>query len=870
MTLPVNKRALDDPYEPSAKRARRDTQQQSPLFNLVEDLFQHIFKTFNYRDLLNFERTSKESNRLTKSSWIRLRDKSSFNLSCLEEDECREKWQYIIPTALQYYVDQRYQTERGTYQRYRGLMQKFPPLGASLWAHLSYQCPTLRSNFQEQFENYTFQEMDLKGGDFLLQGLHRTNLEENSLKLFKEAILAGVNKVSYLAFEFFGYDNEDLFYELGCYEIQNGTPTSLSYRPIPEIMYARGDRSYPVMVGICHFTSTTEYALDEALNAAKKSPDFTLLYAIFLKAENEPTPSDQVEWVYDKLMADHASRLDNSELFNIHLFYLFLGKMEKAKAGYKKVERMEIRFNDWEKAQAIYENILRNTPLSITPIWLLTSAVEVYWSNGKDGESTKDILEEIRHRCIQEENSNELREFLILMPFNFPMALSEKFVQPLAALFRQAFEKIASPTPSPQLIAKCALVNVMEGNWQAADTHFQLAIHAFKDQVPAKLYRYAFYTKLLLEQWEGAKSLFYEKVIVMHKDSDSREIDSMQNLISIHFKERERPLPIWVLISFLEMRPFLNSQHTLLDTILARCQNEILDKDDCLAASELAYLIEGCFNYLGYWKKSKVACTQKWEQLADLYSQWITSQTNASQKLLASAGFVESQLGHFEKADDYYNQVVKPYGTQLPPLPISMERVRVKAGLKQWGEADALTKTAGLDREKNLPVRILEAIAEVQFQLKQYTAAEMTYGKFIWLVNSPKENEFNGPHNQAKLAFIKCQLGKYNQAEEYLENIVNRYKDIDNVDWQLLENVCSLLMDNYGDALPPEFLANTAFVKHKLGKLADAKRFYQQALTLLNESLSKSNGQSVRFPISTITTKLQEIEEEITTTETSG
>ncbi|MBA3603073.1 MAG: hypothetical protein H0W50_05410 [Parachlamydiaceae bacterium] len=195
-----------------------------------KELIQKILSYLQFEDILKFETLASNYKYLTDINWKYLKSTKFFNFDwsdCIKElhpaKDC-----FLLSKAIHAYIHHRSkhgsnQLSQKIYQRFEGLMRRFPSFGACLWYDIKTICPTLQSPLSEKFNedlvvfDKAIKDYPLYGGDFLLGGLYKAascnrkapdKISVNKMGeifiLFKKAIELKASCASYFAVKTLG------------------------------------------------------------------------------------------------------------------------------------------------------------------------------------------------------------------------------------------------------------------------------------------------------------------------------------------------------------------------------------------------------------------------------------------------------------------------------------------------------------------------------------------------------------------------------------------------------------------------------------------------------------------------------------------
>lgn len=102
--------------------------------NRIQAVFSHVCLFLKREEMISFDSSCKQLEKLTDLSWKDLRKKDYFNFDWADcnQEKCYNKWNYALGAALVLYIDKRKDSVSKKEGLFKGLMNRFPHFGCFL------------------------------------------------------------------------------------------------------------------------------------------------------------------------------------------------------------------------------------------------------------------------------------------------------------------------------------------------------------------------------------------------------------------------------------------------------------------------------------------------------------------------------------------------------------------------------------------------------------------------------------------------------------------------------------------------------------------------------------------------------------------
>ena len=820
---------------PPSKKAKLEPH---PFDSLVVDVFNDIFKTFDHRELLLFEQTSKKAIQFTHVRWKSLNADYSqdFQLTCLEGHTYKEKWQYITKKIVWEKIESRNVWQ--SYQRLKGIMLKIPPLGAAIWSYLKAHSFSFRSIHHKQFEKYTFEKTGAKSGDLALEALAKRSPELLSL-----ALQAGAKGVSKLASKIFPKDNFAL--ALARQEIAKGDYSGYLTPETALQMYIAGARSSLILTTVYSLQSIQQR--DQLIDELLTCDDLSFYYLKKLVDEAlsqyQKGNLSRAEALYDKCLSKaNDNTLIARICFEAHGVQLQLLQWEKAETFYRKAAQLSAE-NSWQIVRSTYQMVVdQENP----PLWVLTNSLKYLEHNNTVVLQGANLASQL----MASESEGSCQEVVKFLKKVIPKSLpTDKKTQELIwALYYKVVEK---GHDTDNLYLKVAVFFYRTEDFYKADSLLNEAIALSGNNVSQKVYSYALGCKLMLGAWEEAKAL-RNKIIWDNTDySFIAAMDDIYEEVEAFHKEN---IPHWFALCTIRLR-LARADHDLdklCEEILVQLEKALTSTSDydevCQGAIDLCWSMDENYTINNIMLNvSHFFDLESWQGLEACFSRLLPFLKNPPADFYAYFAFVHLHLDQLEQANSLFEKAVTLYGDKVPPK-VAQRFFLVKCNLNQWENADNYYKEVASKYPWTLELQALYFnLGRVKLAFGQWEDSERFYGKYL----KQRIHERRPSQLWIDLPHVKCKLKKHNQAEECLSSVIYQEDALQLEDWPKASILYEEILAHYDDWIPGEVYINAAHVNFKAGNLERAKIYYNKARTVLQEGfallLESKNTHSPKF-----------------------
>lgn len=563
---------LEDERAP--KKFRMDEESRNETLTLSgislgKDLIQKILSYLPFRELLTFEGVSSPCQQYTERRWKELvvEERLDFDWAKRTRATDSAKYRYILGKALLQYAEdiskvreerditpeaakERYQ---GIYNRFEGLMVRFPAFGTFLWNDLSQRSnKPLISQFQKIFLQPEFKGPYETGGELLLRGLSQVRvliaLGHQALPLIQiaenfqtltRAIQKNATCASFLVVKLYPNVTDDVCVNLSISSIGKnndcrGLDQLLSIRPtlihrllerkslFPPVLTALGmDDEYPI--------EDREHFLACAIRGYEDHvPVKTLVAAAEVKLELEKW--NDAAMLYTKAITAYGDHVPPEVLNGAGVAYLSLQQWEKgaevctkAITAYGDHIPREVLFNaglaylslkQWEKSAEIYTKAITAYGDHITPE-ILGNAGAAFFELKQWDKAVEYFAAAITAY------GDEIPPLETLAYAAYAYYHLEQW-EKAEEIFTKFFTALKDNIPSGYL-HDAAIVNCCLEKWEKAAELFTNFFTFWEDNVTPSTLKYAANAYLQVEQWEKAVE-FYAKAITAYGDHVPPEV----------------------------------------------------------------------------------------------------------------------------------------------------------------------------------------------------------------------------------------------------------------------------------------------------------------------------------------------------------
>lgn len=484
------KRKTEEPLEPGPAK-KVCLEENASLFEIIPlDIIGKIFNSLSDRDLLVIDSVARKCSTFTKMQWQN-RQKVQFSFSLYEKDS------YLLSQAIDCYVMERLKIKveeniqekvKAIYQRFEGLMRRFPIFGAYIWHDLthSFSSFTISQENQKLFEDHLSylkdnsmrKEGDLKqeGGDYLLKGLYQvtcSNLLSPTPQHF--------DKQKYRIFECFkrAITEGSISASLYAYVLLKD---KVSPEWLDSLAWLTEENHKDFRASDAIFYANLEFARKVYLQSLPRPS------ALSAMAFSEPLNTIKEE-LFDEAICLYEEKVP----------VIVLGHAANVK----------LHLNKWEEAEALFDKTLAGCGDAV-PIQLLANASIAKLKVNKLKEA-----EVFCDRVLAFSGDDVSAQYLVRAVTIKSQLNKWKEAE---ILYHRVLAAYGDHLP-PQLLSRAVIIKLRLNKWKEAEMFYNKVLAAYGDRVPAHFLVHAAVIKSQLNKWGDVEAIC-NKALTCYDDED--------------------------------------------------------------------------------------------------------------------------------------------------------------------------------------------------------------------------------------------------------------------------------------------------------------------------------------------------------------